>query len=124
MPNDQGGPPFFQRVGESIRAFSKRIEVAFDNTLSRDLLAWKIWRGLTPSIQSHCPRDEHTLYPTYEELMWYGDHLTEYLPPTDAHWHAVDPSGLSDFSITTGPGMVRRIGPASTTLPDPNSIVP
>jgi hypothetical protein len=93
--------PVFQRVGEPVPAFVWRLEQAFNGELNPNVLAYKIIQGFTPNIRMAMPQNKVKW--TVERLMWFGEHLDEFLPKTDPHWQEsgkpVDSQVYPDFTV-------------------------
>jgi hypothetical protein len=80
-----------QRVGQHIQAFMWDIQQELSSLVEGDipdrLLTYAVVQGLTSSILKAMPLPAEVGGPwTQERLLWFADHLEEYLPASDPHW--------------------------------------
>ena len=75
--------PLYQLIGEHIRSFAWRVDMAYGLTLSHDLLTRKVLKGLTPNILWNMPSQKSEW--TLQSLFEFGDNLPSVLLPDDPH---------------------------------------
>jgi len=80
-----------QRVGQHIQAFMweilQELSGLVEGEIPDRLLVYAVMKGLTSNIFRVVPLPAQIGGPwTQKKLLWFADHLDEYLPASDPHW--------------------------------------